>query len=232
MNKPLLFGILSFFVALVLMVILLKRSPQEAPTTSAPAASNTPGQTKSGESHAIQRKINVKLFFTTPGSKYLVSEERSVPYQETLLAQAREVLSELVKVPSTSLVPTIPKDTKFLDLFISKDGIAYADFSEELISNHPGGTNGEISTVYSIVNTLTLNFPQIKRVQILVDSKAIDTLKGHIDLSRPLAQDLSFVSSKQPAPESGVVEKEESWNTLGESDLLFAKWQNAIYICV
>ena len=225
MNKPIVFGIVSFFIAFGLVVFMLRRPP--APSSEQPSNNTGVNQakTKSAEP-AIQRKINVKLFLTTPGSKYLLAEERSILYQETLLAQAREVLAELVNVPSAKLASAIPQGTKLLDFFISKDGIAYVDFSSELASNHPGGTDGEISTVYSIVNTLTLNFPQIKKVQILVDGKAVDTLKGHIDLSRPLVQDLSFVASKQPEqqPEEdpGVVEKEESWNTVGNADQVVA----------
>jgi germination protein M len=210
-NKPVIFGILSFVIAFAMVVFLMKRTPVEPPKTENSSESISPVVT--GNTQTVsQRKINVKLLFTTPGSKYLTSEERSIVYQETLLAQAKEVLEELLNGPADQLAPTIPPGTKLVDLFISKDGIAYADFSPELVSNHPGGSDGEISTVYSIVDTLTLNFPQIKRVQILVDSKAVETLKGHLDLSRPLTQDSTFVVTKgqKPADDQGIVEKQKS----------------------
>jgi len=41
-------------------------------------------------------------------------------------------------------------------------------------------------TVYSIVNSLTLNFPPIKRVQILIDGKPIETITGHLFLKQPV----------------------------------------------
>ncbi len=212
MNKPVVFGILSFAVAFAAFVFLMRRPPVETPTGEAAKQKSVTSETKPGES-GIRRKISAKLFFTAPGTKYLISEDRSILYHETLLAQAKEVLIELANGSSTDLASTLPQGTKLQDLFISKEGIAYADFSGELISNHPGGTDGEISTVYSIVNTLTLNFPQIRKVQILVNGNAVITLKGHLDLSRPLVQDLSFVSAKgQPATDPGVVEKQESWN--------------------
>jgi spore germination protein GerM len=228
MNKPIFFGIILFAVVFAIALFLLKRKPVEniPEENKQPAKSVT--ESKSTEP-VIKRRINVKLFFTTPGSKYLFSEDRSILYQDTLLAQSREVLNELVKGPGEKLVSTIPQGTKLLDVFISKEGIAYADFSEELISRHPGGTDGEISTVYSIVNTLTLNFPQIKRVQILVNSQVVDTLKGHLDLSRPLAQDQAFIATKepsttqQPEKDSGVVEKSESWNNGGSWEQTIAK---------
>ncbi len=107
------------------------------------------------------------------------------------------MVHELTIGPHTDLVPTIPASAQLRDLFITKEGTAYVDFSEELKSQHTGGSTGEIATVYSIVNTLTLNFPQIKRVQILVNDQMVDTLAGHLDLSRPLSQDLTTIRTQQ-----------------------------------
>ena len=53
-------------------------------------------------------------------------------------------------------------------------------------SNHPGGSTAELQTIYSVVNTLTLNFPGIKKVQLLIDGSVHDTLAGHIVISIPL----------------------------------------------
>jgi spore germination protein GerM len=61
------------------------------------------------------------------------------------------------------------------------------NFNSALTKNHPGGSSAELMTVYSIVNTLTLNFPQIKRVQILIDGKPIETIAGHLSLREPLS---------------------------------------------
>src|SRR5262249_53056040 len=134
---------------------------------------------------------NVKLFFCDSDLMHLVPEVRTVTYRDSLHAQATEVLNALIAGPKGNLVATIPKGTRLLEIFVRQDGIAYVDFSGELVSGHQGGSTGEINTVYSIVNTLTFNLPQIKKVQILVDDHSMETLKGHVDLSRPLGQDLS-----------------------------------------
>jgi hypothetical protein len=42
-------------------------------------------------------------------------------------------------------------------------------------------------TVYSIVNSLALNFPRIKRVQIFIDGKPIETITGHLSLRQPVS---------------------------------------------
>ncbi len=70
----------------------------------------------------------------------------------------------------------------------TEDGIATADFSEELVSRFPGGSSNEAATVYSIVNTLT-SLPGVEKVQILVEGEVVETIGGHLDVSSPLAFD-------------------------------------------
>ncbi len=68
------------------------------------------------------------------------------------------------------------------------------DFTPEIQTMHPGGTTNEILTVYSLVDTLTANLPAVSSVQILVEGKELDTLAGHLDLRRPLAQNLAYAN--------------------------------------
>jgi germination protein M len=67
------------------------------------------------------------------------------------------------------------------------------DFSRELQTLHTGGTTGEILTVYSIVNTLTMNFKEVERVQILIDGDEVETLVGHLDLEQPFTRDNRWI---------------------------------------
>ena len=187
MNKPIILGVVLFLIAFTAVFILVQRRPLPDDTAPAKAESGT------DQSMPSQRRIHVKLFFNHSGSAMLVPEDRTVVYDENLHSQVREVLNELIKGPTGNLAATVPQGTQLRDLFISKNGIAYADFSAELSSNHIGGSAAEMDTVYSIVNTVTLNFPQIKGVQILVENQAVETLKGHLDLSRPLKPDLSLI---------------------------------------
>lgn len=199
MNKPIIIGIFLFLVVFASIVFLVRHRNAQPGVATVQPKTITPSQ-PTEKPATISRKINVKLYFGNENSTLLVPEDRSIEYQEDLHAQAREVVQELLVGPQTKLTPTIPANTQLRDLFLTKDGIAYVDFSGELVNGHNGGTDGEISTVYSIVNTLTLNFPQIKRVQILVDDQVVETLKGHIDLSRPLNQDLATVAKTPQKP--------------------------------
>ena len=58
------------------------------------------------------------------------------------------------------------------------------------------GSHEELISVYSIVNSLTVNFPAVKRVQILVDDRPVATLAGHVDLSRPLPPDMTLLAAE------------------------------------
>lgn len=189
MNKPVLIGILLFFVVLALFVFLKDRPSKDAPVSNPVSEPSAPKNSDEPES----RRIQVQLFFFDPTKDILVPEERMVTYRDTIQSQAKEILQALIDGPTGNLAGTIPEGTEILDVFFRNDGTAYVDFSPQLSENHRGGTDGEIQTIYSIVNTLTLNLPTIKRVQILVGDHALDTLKGHIDLSRPLKQDLRSV---------------------------------------
>jgi hypothetical protein len=43
------------------------------------------------------------------------------------------------------------------------------------------------------VNALTVNLPDITAVQLLVDGRDVDTLAGHLDLRRPMAQNTAWI---------------------------------------
>ena len=54
--------------------------------------------------------------------------------------------------------------------------------------------------MYAIVNAVTINLPAINAVQILVDGDEVDTLVGHVDLQRPLEQNLQWVADPNAEP--------------------------------
>lgn len=152
-----------------------------------------------GEKDA-ERRISVRLYFEAPERAGLLPEERSVPFSDDLARQLRMVVEELVRGSTTGLLPTLPAGTKVLEVFVTARGVAYLDLSKEVAQLAGGGSKGELLTVYSIVNSLTTNFPAVKRVQILVEDKPVATLAGHVDLSRPLLPDLTFVALATASP--------------------------------
>ena len=112
------------------------------------------------------------------------------------MEDARRLLEELIRGPGGALAPTIPEGARVRQLYIDGEGTAYVDFTRELQANHPGGTAGELLTIYSIVDTLASNLEQVKRVQLLVEGAEITTLAGHIDSRRPFVPRYTFESTR------------------------------------
>jgi hypothetical protein len=95
----------------------------------------------------------------------------------------REIIRVLISGPSSSGLERVwPADTRLNAFFIADDGSAYVDL------DLPGGTGENMDThseflaVYSMVNSLTLNIPKIKRVKLLIQGEDAESLAGHIDL--------------------------------------------------
>ncbi len=157
----------------------------------------------------VQRSITVKLFFEAADRGGLVLEARTVPLSPDLGQQLRVVVEELVRGSSEGLLPPLSPETRVRDVFLSAEGVAYVDLSADVAKDTIGGTRAELLSVYAIVDSLAENFPAVKRVQILIDDHPVETLAGHVDLSRPLAPDLTLLAavavepaaSPQPSPQ-------------------------------
>jgi len=142
---------------------------------------------KSGEREA-------KLYFSDEDATRLVSEKRQILLGAGIAADATAIMSELLIGPrSTTLLRTIPVDTRLLNAY-KIDGTLVLDFAHELQANHPRGSNAELLTVYSIVNTMAENLRDIAKVQILVEGEEIETLAGHVDLAKPLLPEKRWIT--------------------------------------
>jgi len=138
---------------------------------------------------AIEEMVEVNLYFSDSQAMYLEPEKRKISQTPSL---ARQAVIELIKGPENSeLYSTIPQGTQVNEVYIVDD-IVYVGLSEEIFKNHPGGSSGELMTVYSIVSTLT-EIPPIVGVQILVEENEMNSLVGHIDISMPLLRDEDWI---------------------------------------
>ena len=166
-------------------------TPQQASSPATPALSRNPVPTEEGN------QKEVTLFFQSSDSDDLVPEVRKIFLTETVTDQARQTVKELIGGPESGLVATIPAGTELREIYLTRDGTAFVDFSQTFVDRHPGGSSGEIATVFSLVDTLTFNFPEIRRVKILVEGEERATLKEHLDLTRAYVADMSLVSRKE-----------------------------------
>ena len=146
---------------------------------------------------AVKEKKIVTLFFSEEEGEYLVGEKREIPKRERVEEEARETVVELIRGPKGKLISALPPQTKLLTLEMDQNGVAKVNFDQTLSKEHPGGSSAEMLTLYSIVNSLTLNFPQIKRVQILIDGKVVESIAGHISLKEPVSFNASIVKKME-----------------------------------
>ncbi|MDD4600332.1 hypothetical protein SDC9_11359 [bioreactor metagenome] len=133
--------------------------------------------------------VKITVYRATLDAVYLVPEIHQITRNESPAKTALELL--LSPPNSKNVVSPIPKDTVLKKLTI-KDRIAYADFNDKIIKNNIGGSASERLLVGAIVNTLT-EFPEIEKVQILVEGKVIETISGHVDISEPLSRSIEII---------------------------------------
>jgi hypothetical protein len=144
----------------------------------------------------LREKKRVILYFSDGEGEYLVGERREISRRDVVEDEAEEVISELTRGPKGKLTPTLPRKAKLLNIQLDERGIARVNFSRELTKDHPGGSSAEMMTVYSIVNSLALNFPEIKQVQILVEGKGMETIAGHIASGQPIGSNPGLIKKK------------------------------------
>ncbi|MFO7665767.1 MAG: GerMN domain-containing protein [Desulfobacterales bacterium] len=130
-------------------------------------------------------KSTVSLYFADANNAFLESEQRSISRPADPAEFGRVIIEFLIKGSEGGLGRTIPGEASLKSFYISKDGTAFADFTAEIRDRHPGGSSSELLTVYSIVNSLIMNIPEIKRVKILIEGRESATLVGHMDLRSP-----------------------------------------------
>jgi spore germination protein GerM len=144
----------------------------------------------------VKEKKVVTLYFSEEEGEYLVGEKREIPKKESVEEEAKEAIIELIRGPRGELIPTLPSQTELLGLQLDQRGLARVNFNRALTKNHPGGSSAEMMTVYSVVNSLTFNFPNIKRVQFLVEGKQVETIAGHLSLRQSVPPKPDLIKKK------------------------------------
>jgi len=137
----------------------------------------------------------VTLYFAAPDAIGLAAEKRWLPVTET---DVEGRLRALVEGPRRrDLSPTLSPRTQIRGVSVVGDTVV-VDFDLTLVREHPGGSTGEILTVFSVVNTLT-EIPGIRKVAWRIEGQPVETLVGHLDLTRPIERDPSLIVEVAPS---------------------------------
>jgi spore germination protein GerM len=138
-------------------------------------------------------KAFVHLYFSDKNNSFLTAEQRNLFHSENTVEFAKMIMQALIDGPREGLMRTIPEGTTIRALYVTRDGTAYVDISNTIKDSHPGGIKTELFTIYSIVNSLILNIPEIDAVKILIGGREAMTLAGHIDLGFPFKANMLLI---------------------------------------
>ena len=146
---------------------------------------------------ALAGRMQVKLYVLGSSGRELATETEEILYSPSVQQQAKEVVRLLLRRSGA-----IPRGVTLRELFVTSQGVAYVDLSQELVANHPGGSSAEELTVFSLSQTLIANFPAVKTVKILVEGREIQTLAGHLDLTIPYGPAPVYLQPPSERPET------------------------------
>jgi spore germination protein GerM len=183
------FGVL-FVITIVLVILFLNLGDEVIPKPTTPLPSD---QVES--SQEPRESVIITLFFTSEDDGLLHREEREIIEESSQDALAKRIVEELFKGSRRGYLSAIPPETQLRELFVTRDGVAYVDFSRDITDNHLSGSSAEISTIYSVVNSLSYNLKSVKKVFILIDGGERKTLGGHIDLTQAFLPQYDIVAN-------------------------------------
>lgn len=135
---------------------------------------------------------DILLYFASPDAYTLVAENATINDCDQDEVCLKDTVQALIAGPQGDLTAVLPDRVALLGVTVD-DSLVTLDFSKDFIAGHPGGTQSELLTVYALADTLTVNFPHLRQMRILVEGTAIETIKGHVDLRQPIYPDFSFV---------------------------------------
>lgn len=184
MNKPWTHRLIlpAFLVVLLVFGLLVARQLHQTSTPPGPAG---------GEN--VPRR-DIVLYFGSADGRQLVAETRQVEGCQEESDCLRQVVAALLSGPLAESTPLFPAHAVVRGVTL-QGGTAVVDLSREALDEHPGGSLSELLSVFGLANTLAGNFPQVRDVSILIEGQPVETLKGHLDLRRPIPADFALVRS-------------------------------------
>ena len=168
------------------------KKPASQPEVKPSPEVDKPSTTESNPSAASEKSahaMNIKVYYPDDSGMRLVEVEREIIVDDSVDKYTAAVEALLEEPDEENLTKIFPSSAGVRSVTVKGD-LAIVDLDG--LKNFVGGSTGEEFLVGSVVDTLT-NFPEIKRVKILVQGREIETLSGHMDLSMPLERMNSLI---------------------------------------
>jgi hypothetical protein len=135
------------------------------------------------------------LYFPALNEGKLMAESRSLTWAQADPDRVRQVVLALAEGSHQGYGRVLPASTSVRAVFLAADGTAYLDLSNDILSDFEPGIQSETLAIYSIVDSISINIPEVKHVQFLIQGQEVETLDGHADLTAAFTPDLTRVKS-------------------------------------
>lgn len=167
--------------ALLVAAALAWRTWLERPASSVPP--------EAGSDSTVVGLRAATLWFASPDGDSLVAEAREMPEETGVHERVAALVAALEQGPRQGSVRTLPAGTLALHVYLDESGLLTLDLSRAFRQGFTGGARAEELALGSLVRTLALGVPEIKRIRIVCAGVALSTLGGHFPLDRPLDPD-------------------------------------------
>ncbi len=137
----------------------------------------------------------VTLYFPSYAEGKLRGEARPLAMATDPADRVRQIVLALIEGPKQVAGSALSASAEVRGVFVTADGTVYLDLSSGVAGDFNPGIESETLAVYSVVDSLAANLPEVKRVQFLMQGQEVDTLDGHADLTAPFAPDTSWIAS-------------------------------------
>ncbi len=129
------------------------------------------------------------LYFPSLNEGKIMSESRSITWAQADVDRVRQVVLALAEGSHQGYGRVLPPTTTVRAVFMASDGTAYVDLSNDILNDFEPGIQSETMAIYSMVDSITINIPSVKRVQFLLQGQQVETLDGHADLTAAFTPD-------------------------------------------
>jgi hypothetical protein len=186
---------LAVVIAAIYFPILKRRVRQAAQVQQQSVEQARRDLTQSLAANPGTPVVKAKLFWSSGAEDGSVAPVTvDLPLSKDPVLRGKQVLNTLLAGPVDAELRTLPPDAVLLEFYLLPDGTAVADFSEAMATSIPSGIESEQMAVDSLTKTLEANVPQVRWLKILIHGQEVDTLAGHLDLTR------TFLVNAKPAP--------------------------------
>jgi len=129
------------------------------------------------------RTEDVELMIAYDEDGVLKKEPFNLSLSQEPHTRAKQVLQALINDYAQRPSPhPLAEGANVKDVFVAEGGLFVVDLNGAFADGHRSGVMVEEMTIASMVESLAMNVPGVKRVKFLVDGKERETLAGHADL--------------------------------------------------